>query len=75
MFRKITLNRKGFDGEAGVKPSFIYETCLFLLPIPADSSVITYQDLMFNQQTPLDTIMNDAGIQGYTDCHLDPPSS
>jgi hypothetical protein len=72
MPRKVILSRKGFDSTAGGKPSFIFGDRLLSLPIPGNGSGIRYNELRFDNHTPLDLVMKDVGILSYTDCHLDP---
>jgi hypothetical protein len=71
--RKVILSRKGFDKNAGGKPSFIFEDRLITLPIPGDgSSGISHDHLRFDDRISLQQVMRDVGIQAYQDCHLDP---
>lgn len=81
---KIILSRKGFDSAAGGYPSpILLDGTLLSLPIPDDTTDISYNDLALNEKSYYD-IMNELK-PGYlrleknrlnfnkaTTCHLDP---
>lgn len=77
---KVILSRKGFDESAGGFPSphFVENGRLLTLPIPEDEKEIstgkTYADLVFNEDSSYQDIMNSLGLPDFknTYAHLDP---
>ncbi|WNF22658.1 hypothetical protein [Mesobacillus jeotgali] len=72
MVRKVILSRKGFDSSSGGKPSPILGDRLMSLPIPLAGSNDFYRNLTFSETESYLKIMQDLGIKGHLEGHVDP---
>ncbi|PLW79446.1 hypothetical protein C0585_07710 [Candidatus Woesearchaeota archaeon] len=73
---KLILSRKGFDSSAGGVPSPIFEDNTMLsLPIPDETSIITYDELKTHKSESVGKIVSDltnGKIKGKDNVHIDP---
>lgn len=72
MISKVILSRKGFDSQAGGKPSPIYKNKFCSIPIPEVNSGINYDDLIFEPGASYLKLLLDLDVNYFTECHLDP---
>ncbi len=75
MISKVILSRKGFDSQAGGKPSPIYKNKFCSIPIPEVNSGINYDDLIFEPGASYLKLLLDLDVNYFTECHLDPDTN